>query len=102
MEAILKTGGKQYLVKEGTNIKIEFIEAEVGDIVTFKDRDIVANLSRDNLGDDYDLIIEAKVLEQKRDKKIVVFKKKRRKGYKRKMGFRKNITILKIMALRTA
>lgn len=99
MEAVLQTGGKQYLVQKGTNIKAEFIEAEVGEIVEFKGDQIISYLSNDNFKNGGNLIIKAKVLEQKRDKKIVVFKKKRRKGYKRKMGFRKEITILQIVDL---
>lgn len=95
--AVLLVGGKQYLVQQGTSVKAEFIEAAVDDIIEFKDEQIIAFFKDSGIQSAKDLVIKAQVLDQKRDKKIVVFKKKRRKGYTRKMGFRKELTILKII-----
>jgi len=97
MFAVIRTGGKQYKVAKDSIIKVEKLEAEPGSAVAFNDVLM--------LGDGKDLkvgapILEAtvsgEVLEQKRDRKIVVFKKKRRKNYRRKAGHRQHVTVVKI------
>ena len=85
MFAIIKTGGKQYKVSEGDVIKVEKIEAEAGDKIEFDQVLMVA-------GDDVKVgspVVEgakvsAEVLDQKKDKKIVIFKFKAKKNYRKK------------------
>ena len=97
MFAIIKTGGKQYKVSEGDIIKVEKIEAEAGDKIEFDQVLMVA-------GDDVKVgspVVEgakvsAEVLDQKKDKKIVIFKFKAKKNYRKKKGHRQPYTFVKI------
>ena len=98
MYAIIKTGGKQYKVAEGDTIKVEKLDAEIGETVTFDD---VKLLAKDDgaVVDKKDLEsvkVEGTVLAQEKAKKIIVLKFKRRKGYKRKQGHRQKLTSLQI------
>ncbi|MDU5960792.1 MAG: 50S ribosomal protein L21, partial [Finegoldia magna] len=95
MFAIIKTGGKQYKVSEGDVIKVEKIEAEAGDKIEFDQVLMVA-------GDDVKVgspVVEgakvsAEVLDQKKDKKIVFFKFKAKKNYRKKKGHRQPYTLV--------
>jgi large subunit ribosomal protein L21 len=87
--AVIRAGGKQFLVKEGQTIRVPSIEADAGSSV-----ELEALLST---GDQEK--ISAKVVDHGRDQKIVVFKKKRRKQYKRTRGHRHNYTTLKIESI---
>jgi large subunit ribosomal protein L21 len=87
--AVIRAGGKQFLVKEGQTIRVPSIEADAGSSV-----ELEALLST---GDQEK--ISAKVVDHGRDQKIVVFKKKRRKQYKRTRGHRQNYTTLKIESI---
>jgi len=104
MYAVISTGGKQYKVEEGDRIRVEKIEENKGDEVIFEDVLLVGEEGKEyNLGTP---IIEkakvrAKVLRQLRAKKIVVFKMKRRKGYRKKMGHRQYLTELLITGIET-
>ena len=97
MFSIIKTGGKQYKVSEGDIIKVEKIEAEAGDKIEFDQVLMVA-------GDDVKVgspVVEgakvsAEVLDQKKDKKIVIFKFKAKKNYRKKKGHRQPYTLVKI------
>lgn len=97
MFAIIKTGGKQYKVSEGDVIKVEKIEAEAGDKIEFDQVLMVA-------GDDVKVgspVVEgakvsAEVLDQKKDKKIIIFKFKAKKNYRKKKGHRQPYTLVKI------
>jgi len=98
--AVIETGGKQYKVAEGDVLTIELLEAEVGNSVTF---DKVLAVSGDAglaLGSAIaGAVVQAEVLEHFRGPKLVAFKKKRRKGYKRRMGHRQELTKVKITSL---
>ncbi|MDA1100963.1 MAG: 50S ribosomal protein L21 [Proteobacteria bacterium] len=98
MFAVIKTGGKQYRVRPDDVIRIERIAGEAGDDVAFD-----SVLMLDAEGDTTvgaPLVDGAKVLgtllEQARDKKIIVFKKKRRKNYRRRNGHRQELSIVRI------
>lgn len=96
MYAIIATGGKQYKVAEGDVIKVEKLTAEVNDTVTFDD---VLAVGGDSLkvGSDCDNIsVSGTVLEQGRDKKVIVYKYKRKTGYHKKNGHRQSFTRVKI------
>ncbi len=100
MYAIVKTGGKQYKVAPGDKINIEKLPAEVGDKVTL---DAICIVDGKNVEADPAKAaatkVEAVVVEQFRDKKVVVFKFKKRKNYRRTQGHRQNLTRVQILAV---
>ena len=90
--AIIKTGGKQFAVEEGQTLRVPSIDKKAGDKL-----EIEALMS--GAGDDLKFggaIINATVIGHGRGEKIIVFKKKRRKQYKRKQGHRQGYTEIKI------
>ena len=99
MYAVFQTGGKQFRAEPGAKLRIPTLEAEPGDKVTF-DHVLLAG------GDDTSLqvgqpVVEgasvtAEVLRHGRAKKLIVFKRKRRKGYRRKQGHRQGFTEIRI------
>ncbi|MFQ6759793.1 MAG: 50S ribosomal protein L21 [Alphaproteobacteria bacterium] len=94
--AIFQTGGKQYRVQNGDTIKVEKLNAN-GDI----EFDQVLMVG-DKIGNPYvsGARVIATVVEQKRDDKVLVFKKKRRQNYRRTRGHRQYITVLKIKEIK--
>ena len=92
MFAVIKTGGKQYIAKEGCVIFTERLEGEIGSIIDFANDDVIFSDSESGKT----VIVKAEILEHKRRDKIIVFKKKRRKDYRRKQGHRQNISVLRI------
>jgi len=101
MLAIFKTGGKQYSVKTGQILKVEKLEGKKGDSVSFKDVLAIAGSSENMIGAPIveGAVVEAKILDQIRDKKIIVFKKRRRKNYRSTQGHRQYLTVLKIESI---
>ncbi|HEY7321273.1 MAG TPA: 50S ribosomal protein L21 [Candidatus Binatia bacterium] len=99
--AVIRTGGKQYRVSEGDLVKVEKLDGAVGDTVTLGDVLFVGGNGEVKIGSP--LISNAKVtgqiVGQTRAKKILVFKKKRRKSYSRQRGHRQYQTTLKITAI---
>ncbi|WP_306483900.1 50S ribosomal protein L21 [Anaerococcus sp.] len=97
MYAIIKTGGKQYKVSEGDLVRVEKLPYEVGDTVEF---DQVLLVSGDEVKVGSPVIESAKVTatveDQNKDKKIVVFKYKPKKQYRKKHGHRQPYTLVKI------
>ena len=97
MYAIIKTGGKQYKVQEGDVIFVEKLGAEVEDTFTF---DEVLAVGGDELVIGSPTVegasVTAKVLRQAKSKKVIVFKYKAKKGYRRKQGHRQPYTKLQI------
>jgi large subunit ribosomal protein L21 len=97
MFAIVKTGGKQYRVTEGSVIRTEKVLGEDGDTVSLTD---VLMVGGDELKVGTPFVEGAKVIaqivSQFRDKKVIVFKKTRRHNYRRKKGHRQHLSILKV------
>lgn len=99
MFAVFQTGGKQYKVSQGDTIKVEKFPCEAGETVVF---DQVLMVGQDDgnltLGSPVvkDMKVAAEVLEAKKDKKIIIFKKKRRHNYRRKLGHRQEVVWLKV------
>ncbi|MET1247488.1 MULTISPECIES: 50S ribosomal protein L21 [Sporolactobacillus] len=93
MYAIIETGGKQLKVEEGKSIVVEKLAAEAGDTVTF-DKVLFVGGESVKVGAPTveGATVTAKVVEQGRDKKIIVFKFKKRKNYRRKQGHRQPFT----------
>jgi large subunit ribosomal protein L21 len=97
MYAVFKTGGKQYRVQKGDTLRVEKLAGNPGDTVSF---DEVLLVGGDALKIGQPTVkgakVEAKILSQDRDKKIIVFKFRRRKNYRRKSGHRQPFTALEI------
>lgn len=96
MYAIIATGGKQYKVSEGDVIKVEKLDAEAGNTVTFDNVIAVSNDSLKIGADVANASVSATVMEQGRGKKIIVYKYKRKTGYHKKNGHRQAYTQVKI------
>ena len=101
MLAVIKTGGKQYAVKTGQVLKVEKLDGKKGDSVSFDNVLAVTDSSNHTIGNPLikGASVEAKILYQIRDKKIIVFKKRRRKNSKSTQGHRQYITVLKIESI---
>ncbi len=103
MYAVVKTGGKQYRVSKDDVLKVERLAGAAGDVITLDDVLM--------LGDGKDVTVgapsvagaavAAEILEQARDRKIIVFKKRRRKNYRRTKGHRQLYTLLKVTDILT-
>lgn len=95
MYAVIQTGGKQYRVSEGTILKVEKLEAEVGTQLSL-DQVLMLNDENGNVKIGNPLVngasVKVKVLEQGKNKKILVYKYKRRKNYHKKQGHRQPFT----------
>ena len=101
MLAVFKTGGKQYSVKAGQILKVEKLEGKKGDNVSFKDVLAVSENAQNTIGAPLvdGAVVEAKILDQIRDKKIIVFKKRKRQNYRSTQGHRQYLTVLKIESI---
>lgn len=98
MYAIVRTGGKQYQVEAGDTLRVEKLQGEVGDTVELAEVLLVVDGETVKIGQpmvDGAKVI-AKIVEQGRHKKIIVFKKKRRQGYQVKKGHRQMYTALTV------
>jgi large subunit ribosomal protein L21 len=98
MYAVVNTGGKQYKVQKGETLRIEKIPGEVGSQVTFDKVLMVADGENVRLGQPLleKAAVMASIVEQDKAKKILVFKYKRRKRYRRKQGHRQPYTAIRI------
>jgi large subunit ribosomal protein L21 len=98
MYAVFKTGGKQYRVAAGDQVRVEKLPGNAGDTVTF---DQVLMVGGDALKLGKPLLggakVEAKIVTQGLGKKLIVFKFRRRKNYRRKNGHRQPFTALQIV-----
>jgi large subunit ribosomal protein L21 len=99
--AVIETGGKQYRVQAGDRLEVEKLDAEVGAAVELDKVLAVSNGEELTIGTPMlaDSKVTSTVLDQIRGKKVINFKKKRRKGYKRKVGHRQSLTVLKIESI---
>ena len=97
MFAIVKTGGKQYRVGVGDQITVERLEGDVGAAISL-DQVLAVGGEAPKIGTPTvaGASVTAKIVQQPRGTKIIVFKKKRRKNYRRKRGHRQELTVLKI------
>lgn len=98
MFAIIKTGGKQYRVAEGDVVRVEKLTAQAGSTVDFNDVILINDGKKDHIGEPTvaGATVTATVVEQMRDRKVIIFKKTRRHNYRRKNGHRQHLTVLKI------
>lgn len=98
MYAIVRTGGKQYQVACGDQLRVEKLDGNVGDTIHLEDVLMVVDGDQVRIGQPVleSVKVVAKIAEQGRAKKVLVFKKKRRKGFQVKKGHRQSFTGLKI------
>ena len=98
MYAVIKTGGKQYKVAPDDIIKVEKLPGAAGDKVEITDVLMVGGDGEPMIGAPLvdGATVTAELVEQARDKKIIIFKKKRRKNYRRKQGHRQDLSVLRI------
>lgn len=99
--AVIETGGKQYLIKEGEKIKTEKLEGKVGDKIFFDKILLVANDNKVELGNPYleKHSVEAEILKVDRSKKVIVFRYHSKTRYRKKKGHRQWRTELKILKI---
>jgi large subunit ribosomal protein L21 len=98
MYAIVRTGGKQYQVASGDQVRVEKLEGSVGDSIDLNDVLMVVDGEEIKIGQPVldNAKVTATIAEQGKEKKVIIFKKKRRKGYRLKKGHRQSYTALKI------
>lgn len=98
MYAVFETGGKQYRAGAGDTVTVEKLDAEAGKPVTFKRVLLVNNDGQVTVGAPVvdQAAVVADVVEHKRGPKLIAFKMKRRKGNRRKVGHRQDLTVVKI------
>lgn len=98
MYAIIETGGKQYKVQEGDVVFIEKLLAEAGEAVTFDKVLAVSKEGTVNFGSPLvnGVSVSAKIIGHGKEKKVIVFKYKPKKGYRKKQGHRQPYTKVQI------
>ena len=98
MYAVFRTGGKQFRAEPGRRLLIPVLAAEPGETVTFEDVLVAGDGEKVSIG--LPLVsgasVKAEVLRHGRDKKVIVFKRKRRKNYRRKHGHRQGFTEIRV------
>jgi large subunit ribosomal protein L21 len=101
MFAVIKTGGKQYLVKEGDILSIEKLAGQVGEKIIFDQILLIGNNQKIKIGQPLvkDAKVEAEILEQGKGPKVKVIKFKRKVRYHRKKGHRQPFTKVKIVKI---
>ena len=100
--AIIKTGGRQYRVTEGDTVDVDRLDGEAGQKITFQ---MLMHADGDKLvhGDALaGATVTGEVVEQRKDKKVIAFKYRRRKGYHRTVGHRRKLTRVKITGIKIA
>ena len=98
MNATIETGGKQYRVSSGDEIKVEKLQGEAGDTVTFDHVLLTTDGEDVKIGRPYleNSEVIGKIIQQGKNRKILTLKYKRRKGYHRKIGHRQPFTLVRI------
>ena len=99
--AIIRTGGKQYQVSAGSLVRVEKIAGNIGDTVELREVLAVFDGDTSKIGQPVvaGAVVTARIVEQDKAKKVLVFKKKRRKGYRVKRGHRQMFTALEISGI---
>jgi len=98
MYAIVNTGGKQYKIHQGDVLRVEKIPGEIGSSVSFDKVLMFSDGKNVSIGQPLldNVAVKGHIIEQGKAKKIIVFKYKRRKRYRRKQGHRQQYTAIKI------
>lgn len=103
MYAVVTTGNRQYRVSPGDTIRVEKLTGVVGDTVSLTHVQLLEQDAEVTIGTPVvaGARVEAQIVAQNRGKKIIIFKHRRRKGYRRKQGHRQSLTSLKITGIYT-
>jgi large subunit ribosomal protein L21 len=98
MYAVIQTGGKQYKVSPGDVLKVEKLEAKKGDTVELKDVFMVADGDKVSVGKPTvaNAKVTAEVVAEEKGEKLLIFKHRRRKGFRKTIGHRQKYTTLKV------
>ncbi len=104
MYAIIETGGKQYQVEEGRYVDMELLDAEKDSKIIFDKVVMVVNGKKSKVGQPYvsNASAEGTILKHDKAKKIIVFKQRPKKGYRKKQGHRQGFTRVMINKIRTS
>lgn len=102
MFAIIKTGGKQYKVSDGSKIKVEKINAKPGEIIDIKSVLLKCDGEKTSIGEPYikDGLVQARILSEGRDKKKIIFRYHSKTRYRKKKGHRQHHTVLEIIKIK--
>lgn len=102
MLAVIRTGGKQYEVKEGSFVSVEKLPQNVGDQIEIKEVLLVNDGTSIKTGTPFikGALVIASIVEQKKQDTVLVFKKRRRKNHRRKNGHRQPVTIIRIDSIK--
>ncbi|MEW6261531.1 MAG: 50S ribosomal protein L21 [Thermodesulfobacteriota bacterium] len=102
MYAVIRTGGKQYRVAPDQTVRVERLAGDIGDEIILKDVLLVADGDQVKVGRPLlaEAEVKARIVEQHRARKIIVFKKKRRKGYHLTKGHRQYYTALRVQEIK--
>ena len=103
MYAIVETGGKQYKVEEGRYVDIELVDGEENEKVIFDKVVMLVNGAKSKVGAPYvdKASVEGKIVKHDKAKKVIVFKQRAKKGYRRKQGHRQFFSRVMITKIRT-
>lgn len=103
MYAVIQTGGKQYRVSPGEMVKVEKLDGKTGDPVTFEKVLLTSDGENIHLGNPYieGTRVIGRITRHGKDRKIIVFKYKKRKGFRKKQGHRQNFTLIKVENIET-
>ena len=98
MYALVEYSGKQFMLREGEEVKIPYLDQKVGSKISFDNVLLFNDGKSDKIGNPYikSLNCQVEILSHGKDKKVIVFKKKRRKGYHKKNGHRQQYTLVKV------
>ena len=98
MYAVFKTGGKQFRVEPGMRLRVPILEAEPGSSIEFDEVLLTGDDDQVSVGTPVvsGARVKAEVLRHGKDRKVIVFKRKRRKGYRRKQGHRQGFTEIRV------
>jgi large subunit ribosomal protein L21 len=104
MFAVIKTGGKQYRVAANDEFEVERLDLEDGATVTFEEVLMVGDDSGVRIGAPHvaGATVTAEIVAQARGPKVIAFKKRRRKSWKKKRGHRQDLTVIRITGIAVA
>ncbi len=98
MYAVVKTGGKEYRISKGDTIRVEKLEGKVGDQVALKDVLMVSQEDQVQFGTPHltKAVVTGEIIQQIKGRKVLTYKMKKRKNYRRFKGHRQTYTYLKV------
>ena len=99
MFAVVKIAGQQFRVQEGQNLYVPHITGNAGDKVNFTEVLFADNDGNISVGQDVKVTVDAEIIAEKQGDKVIAFKMKRRKGFRKKHGHRTQYTHIKVTAI---